>query len=277
MAHPLDGAWLKAARAREHLAALRAELPGIAVRPYRVVGGWEGDRYVIRYSVIDDGSRVPRRIGMMAADVIHNLRTSLDHVAWQLAGLGAGQHRGTTFPIFEDAADYADREPRALRGVPAEGRSTIERLQPYHIRAVQNGTEAPRDLSLNALLMVLGRLDNVDKHTVLLATHSVAQYDPPAVKNVASGQLHSAGGWVTVEDGALLCYLTDLVPADPTRPIELEADPQVTLIFGRPIPLTDPNVWADRHAGGMSVADLHAAADDTERLIGLFVNSFRAD
>ena len=62
MAHPLDGAWLKIDRAREHLATLKAELPSVEVRPYAVVGGWEGDRYVIRYSVIDDGTRVPKRI-----------------------------------------------------------------------------------------------------------------------------------------------------------------------------------------------------------------------
>jgi hypothetical protein len=48
----------------------------------------------------------------------------------------------------------------------------------------------------------------------------------------------------------------------------------VALIFGRPIPMDDPSVWTDPHAGGMSVADLFAAAGDAETIVGLFVRFF---
>ena len=276
MTHPLDGAWLKATRAREHLRLLQGELATAQIRPYRVVGAYEGEgnHYVLRFDVIDDGSHLRAGMGLVAGDAIHNLRAALDHLAWQLAVAGGGANRRTQFPIYDDQAIFRANVDAVLRGVSPTDRATIETLQPYHLRAAEAVEGVHRDLSLNALLMIVSRLDNVDKHTVLLPKVAVAQVEVPRFTNVLSADVRAPGRWVVVEDGAMFCELNDLVPEDPSRPIVLDSDPQVAIVFGDPTPLSNEAVWTDRSRGAVSEADLFAAADAVERVIGLFAGSF---
>ena len=53
--------------------------------------------------------------GVLIGEILHNLRSALDHLIWQLVILETGAPPTTTktaFPIFETAAGYKSREAR---------------------------------------------------------------------------------------------------------------------------------------------------------------------
>jgi len=106
---------------------------------------------------VNDLSIPPAEIGLIAGDVIHNLRSALDHLAYQLVLVnGQVPLRQTCFPIFDDPAKYKTMDPRKVRGMSQFAINAIEAAKPY-----QGGDNA---------LWVLHELDIADKHHALLAT-----------------------------------------------------------------------------------------------------------
>ena len=91
-------------------------------------------------------------------ECLYNLRSSLDHMAWALAG---GKGDKTAFPVFTDRGNYARVTPgQHLRYVRKDAHAFIEGLQPYH--HVKGGKAS--------MLYLLDRLTNDDKHRELLGT-----------------------------------------------------------------------------------------------------------
>lgn len=192
MAHPLDSARLKVHRARGHLDALDIERKRFTdTNPFRLVV--EPDlatgEDVVRFRC-DEPIRVPLVLGLIAGDAIHNLRSALDHVIYQLALAGGGDGDRTQFPIFEDGHAYADHVGRLLEGVPEDERSKIKELQPFRARTLIEAGAAPpttaRDpLAVNMYLMFLGRLDNLDKHRLPLPGGVLVPFRQPSFEGVA--------------------------------------------------------------------------------------------
>jgi hypothetical protein len=191
MAHPLESARLKVARAREHLKELDAEAmlfidsqPYIPTYQYDFDGGWS---YVIARKFADP----PHRLAFLAGDFAHNLRAALDHLVYALAGLGE-EERGdrTQFPIFQKVADYERHEATYLEGVRPCDRTKIRRLQPFE--------------KSNSLLMNLKALDDRDKHRIVDAVLPTAHYSKvkPAIGSIAD--LSIPTHVVHLEDGAVL-------------------------------------------------------------------------
>jgi hypothetical protein len=85
MARPLDGVEAKIARARVHLESLhRAAGRLFAEQPIRfdlVPDGQEG-WFLVRPDLV---AEPPRSLGVGIGDVVHNLRSALDHLVWQLS------------------------------------------------------------------------------------------------------------------------------------------------------------------------------------------------
>jgi hypothetical protein len=103
------------------------------------------------------------RIGAIIGDCIHNLRSSLDTLMWQLVLLRGGKpSRRTQFPIFERRAAYRARAPAMISGVSRSDRGTLERLQPFYR---SRGRLPPGGHPL----AILARLSNTDKHRVIHA------------------------------------------------------------------------------------------------------------
>ena len=104
---------------------------------------------------------VPSVLSAIIGDAIHNLRVSLDHLAWQLV-IAAGGQPGpdTSFPVLR-TAPTPDRwglsRPQIRPGVPMALREILEEVQPY-----QRAKPAHHDLA------VLHELDINDKHRELL-------------------------------------------------------------------------------------------------------------
>jgi len=62
-----------------------------------------------RSASIGDGVP-PEDLALIAGDAIHNLRSALDHIAWELVAAGSSEpnHR-TQFPVGKTQASYRER------------------------------------------------------------------------------------------------------------------------------------------------------------------------
>lgn len=107
---------------------------------------------------------IPSTVPLIVGDCLNNLRSSLDHLVWQIvesAGIKAPS-RSNMFPICTTKNAF-DREVQRnrLQGVPKQAFSIIESLQPFQT-------------DFNWQLDVLNTLCNKDKHRELNYAVSVA-------------------------------------------------------------------------------------------------------
>jgi hypothetical protein len=92
---------------------------------------------------------------LVLGEIVHNLRSSLDHVIYAQA---RPQSTRTQFRIFIDQDEFQDKGLPRLHGVPAAVKATVESLQPFNVTP-----QAPR----RDWLWVLHDLCNLDKHRTL--------------------------------------------------------------------------------------------------------------
>ena len=166
----MDGPRAKVNRAREHLRALRNEIDAFLnadpYTPTRETDPENGD-YVWRLQV---HRHPPVRLGVLIGDVAHNLRSSLDHLAWQLALVQTRTPRQSTeFPIFIDPVSGPGKKGfdphgrQKIRNLPDPAKKLIEAIQPYSVDARAHGS----------LLWLLQRISITDKHRIILAPLTV--------------------------------------------------------------------------------------------------------
>ncbi len=174
----LEGIKLKLDRAAEHLEELHREVEAyLDGRPYEVVREpREGGNPLLVCKV---NQLPPLRLSVLLGDFLHNLRSSLDHLAWQLVLANGGTtDTGTSFPVFEKRRDFKkfkkNRETTTgvVGEVADEAADLIEGLQPYN-----NAAGPPREHPL----WILSKLNNIDKHRqfniAVLNTSEVVQAD----------------------------------------------------------------------------------------------------
>jgi hypothetical protein len=149
---------LKVERAEKHFSELEAAIQAfLATKPYRVK---KIDPQVV-YE-IGQADPVPDCIGAIVGDVVQNLRSALDHLSRQLMLVALrveASDRESNFPIKENAGKYESKlqelkEKRLLRD---DAFNALRVVQAY------KGGKG------NAL-WVLNRLNNIDKHRVILTT-----------------------------------------------------------------------------------------------------------
>lgn len=279
MSHPLVGAYLKVGRARQHLELLDRERQRFTeTDPYRleIEHDPQTGHQIVRFRC-DGPFRVPMQMSMIAGDAIHNLRSALDHVVYRLALAGGGTGERSQFPIIEDAKDYWRQEGRLLKGVVKGQRAIIEALQPYHVRGATEPLHEEDPRALNIHLMVLGRLDNMDKHRLLLAGAAVSPFTQPRFSGVVSAKGSYPASWIRVQDGAEYFRITEFEMLPGVSEMKVESNFPYTIGFGDPEfgPLGQANdIWADRAKGFCTKADLTIIADIVERIIGTFIPYF---
>jgi hypothetical protein len=142
---------VKIERAKKHLRNLQDELISFGKREF--------------HAVTTDNNLQIRQLGKYrmlpfdalpaAGDVIHNLRSALDHLACQLVWVGSGEEpsRRIEFPIAKDAATYEREKARKVEGMCPNAVKAIDALKPY-----KGGNDA---------LWRIHELDNIDKHRTL--------------------------------------------------------------------------------------------------------------
>jgi hypothetical protein len=172
MAEPsLEGCrekWARGTTLLQHVADEATKYFEADPKPYELTGTWHADRK--QYVFTGEITRPMEKAVMWSVilgDGIHNLRSALDHLVWQLILLNTGKDGSneTQFPIASHGARYwsktKDNGPslreRRLKGVSKAHATIIDRCQPYRT----NGAGKLESLE------VLQDMDNYDKHRLL--------------------------------------------------------------------------------------------------------------
>ena len=156
---PLERINLKITRAEQHLSDLRRALTGyLESQPYGAMYEYDPS-YGSRVRGLRITEHPPPGFAAYVGDCLHNLRSALDYLAWELV-LAAGQtpNDRTEFPIFSEPLKYSKAASIRLTGVSPAPLATVEALQPYHNG--QSFADHP--------LWILHRLSILDKHRSLL-------------------------------------------------------------------------------------------------------------
>lgn len=157
----LEGSKLKVERAKEHILQLKAEIMAFHERkPYRIVVEEEPQSRDQIYRVKVKEQPLPRWATIIG-DIVHNLRSALDLLAYDLV-LANGEipNRNTAFPIYRSANDFEAGFSGKVCGASTKAIQIIRSLKPY-----KGGNEA---------LWRIYCLDITDKHRLILsvgATH----------------------------------------------------------------------------------------------------------
>lgn len=99
-------------------------------------------------------TRPPEEWSILVGDALHNARSALDHLAWQLVELHSGSPDKSRFPFKDGPIGFGEELRKALPGVPTDIRDQVRALQPW-----RGGDDQ---------LWLLHHLDIVDKHRLLV-------------------------------------------------------------------------------------------------------------
>lgn len=154
---------LKMDRARKHLKALDKAVVGwLKINADAVVE--ERDPHTGDYLVTIEPRDVADNIGLIAADCVHNMRASLDQLAYALAWtntagpLSEKVAKHSEFPVYRLRAPTATELRKRIGVIHPDAQAVIKKLQPYH-----RGNPAYESDEL----WVLDQLWNLDKHRTL--------------------------------------------------------------------------------------------------------------
>src|ERR1035438_430335 len=151
----------KIERAKQHILNVEAEWAS-----FSQAGG-----YALRFN--DDANKrersyyvataeeIPPGIPLAVGDAIHNLRSSLDHIAHHLMVVGTGRpgpFENVYFPIFGTASKCKTGLSRKVKGMRKDAVDAIGALEPY------GG-------GIGEILWHLHCLDIIDKHRLLLTVY----------------------------------------------------------------------------------------------------------
>lgn len=161
MSDSLDGVRAKIARAKDQVSGLDAEVHEfLETGPYVIRVEYEAasgeDLYRVRVL-----RQPPLRISAIVGEIVHDLRSALDHLAWQLTE-PTRRGRDTGFPIFSSAwgpGETSEAQFLArVEGMSPDAVAVIQRLQPR-----QPGPPVDEQ----NLLGRLHRMNLEDKHRLL--------------------------------------------------------------------------------------------------------------
>lgn len=177
----------KIERATRHISELDIEIKSFRSRlpqPYIPEARRDPQTRTVVYYASADVPETPLTISLIAGDAIQNIRSALDHLAYQLFTIGspgsiAGRH--VYFPVSESAEKYRCEAPRKVKGMRPDAIKAINALKPY-----KGG---------NDLLWNLHRLSNIDKHRMLVTTGAahVAHTMTPSLRKAFETELNRIG------------------------------------------------------------------------------------
>jgi hypothetical protein len=171
---PFDGIDEKLKRANENIRNLDAEIGQFFnAGKYPVLPDIQSELFL--EAVNYHRSRtIPLRLSVLAGEVIHHLRSSLDHVVWLLSTPAYRRKcpKMIEFPIYE-SRPVNEKKLAGFNG-KIEGiaspstKSMIERIQPYN---TPDPIESP--------LLIVHKMDIVDKHQELVLCFSTGLIELP--------------------------------------------------------------------------------------------------
>ncbi len=165
--HPFAGIAAKLKRAEESIANLDAEIRAFfsgskyPVMPDPDSGEWQG---AVDYH---KERPVPPRFAVLAGEIVHHLRSCLDHVAWYFSCAEYRRDKGTRigFPVLDQKPQKAGDLKKKFEGISNKRVKVLIRcLQPYRH---QGGATAH-------WLWILNDMDRIDKHREIVLVVSCA-------------------------------------------------------------------------------------------------------
>jgi hypothetical protein len=190
--HPFAGIIEKLKRANESIGTLQSEVASF------VEGGCspvlpETESAELQKAVdYHRGRTIPKRFSVLSGEIIHQLRSCLDHVAWHFSGEHYRIDSGNAieFPVFREeplSRDEIRRYERKVKEITdPKALSFIRAMQPY------NRTNDPE----NDPICIVHDMDRFDKHRELAVVVSCASVSVPtsAGSDIAFAMMkHSRG------------------------------------------------------------------------------------
>jgi hypothetical protein len=216
----LESARLKLARALEHLKAIERCIRRYAARnPYKVITESDGKE------TLHIAEHPPDTIAILAGEMVYQLRSALDHLAFDLV---KANQTSTTLPTdWEENCCFPlwtknPKKPPAyncfnssLPGITKAAFAFIESVQPYHRLGTANA------------LRLLAKLSNVDKHRHLNVTV------PQVVHREVLTTIH---GTISVARGGLKhgAEIEPRVPPQPYPTVDLKRSLASYVTFDEP-------------------------------------------
>lgn len=188
--HPLDGPWAKVERAHEHIDDLESTTRFFFERhgnSFHCDVQREAGDVVVRVSRSDP---LPTRWSTMIGDAVHNLRSALDLLVYQLVVVNAEVPTTETgFPVAASANRLEAMAERKVKGASQGAIQLIRATNPY-----PGGNDA---------LWQLHRLSIADKHRLLVVVGTAVIAFQESVDNVvwAGSDVEDWGGPIYLEDG----------------------------------------------------------------------------
>jgi hypothetical protein len=186
---------------------------------------------------------VPLEVAAIAGDVVHNLRTALDHVHQHLFMIGTG----TSVPS-KDVAFYIDGHPNPnhyktsapakLRGLRKDAIDALDRIEPH-----KGGK--------GHYLWILNELNNIDKHRALVIVASA--YRSVSIWPIAQRLMSNIPGGITITDeiAKVMHDASFIRPADNLCPLKAgdelfidaaDAEPNQKIKFRFDVAIYEPQV-----------------------------------
>jgi hypothetical protein len=154
---------MKLDRAKQRMKELEEALQSFyATNPFKFSGKADLQAGKVVYTM-DSVKDAPDEASLIAGEIIQNLRSALDHLAYQLflraGGTGAGKN--IYFPIGGSKTSYENKKSSRTYGMTQQAVAAIDALKPY-----KGG---------NDVLWQLHELNNVDKHRLILTVGSAVR------------------------------------------------------------------------------------------------------
>lgn len=209
----LEGIEAKIVRARASLLDLDSEISHYCNSRIDAIR-LEAQRLGHRAAFLMGGpSDLPAKWAVIIGEIAYNLRSSLDHLVWQLVMQnGRTPTKSNQFPIFLDKTKYDKVTRRHLKGVDLWSRGIIEDVQPY-----QAGSE------IGLSLRILHGICNIDKHRHLNLVDQYSSMSAHLNEHVESDLLPKE------LSGGMSLYLY-LEGSGEEHKIELDVDLQVCFV-----------------------------------------------
>ena len=161
---------VKIRRAYKHLEELKRAVSEFRKNGYTVVRQDDPGKGV--HHALIQLKIAPDDLATLPGEFAYSLRSSLDHLVWQLALLTTDTpNPWTSFPIYGTAPKTKSRYWESLSDIPSTAATIINQFQP-HLRGAAFKDDP---------LWKLNELCNIDKHQVVAVSSSVFR-----VKNVAT-------------------------------------------------------------------------------------------
>src|SRR6266851_4415181 len=176
----IDGIRLKIARAQKHILDLEKELTVfLSSDPYEFRRDFEHNIHTA-FRLIRS-TPIPPSFALITGDAIQNLRTTLDHLVWQLVEVEVGKPakpKRISFPIYGSLEEYETGFPEKMKAMKL-GPTTVAALAA--LKPYRGG---------NDTLWLISELNNIDKHRLLVTVAAyldklLVQVDPFAIQELA--------------------------------------------------------------------------------------------